>query len=113
MKIKQHPTAEKKLTKLFSIAFILLTVLILLCIYGNRFIPNFEKNHYFGLLFTSISLIFIYFFFTVWRTLKRVNCPDCDEKTVSKNKHELLPDNHSAYCAKCDVLWDLGIGNSD
>jgi predicted neutral ceramidase superfamily lipid hydrolase len=113
MKIKPHPDIKQKLTKLFLVAFISLWALILLCIFGNRFITNFEANHYFEVLFTLTWATFIYFFYTVWHTLKRVDCPDCNEKTVAKSKHELLPDNHSAYCAKCDVLWDLGIGNSD
>ncbi len=112
MKIQSHPYISKKLTKLFAITFLTILALISLCIYGNRFIPQFEANHYFIWLFSAIWLLFIYFFATVWLTLKRVTCPHCAEKTISYSKHNALPDNHSAYCIKCDTLWDLGVGNS-
>jgi len=45
--------------------------------------------------------------------LYHVPCPICLGKTITKNSRKETPDSWSAYCSKCDVLWDLGIGNGD
>jgi hypothetical protein len=113
MKIELHPYIEKKLTKLFFTVFVTLLVLITLCIYGNKFIPDFESNHYFKIFFSAFWIVGIFFFYTVWRTLKYVKCPICHGKTECQSTHKAMPDHHSAYCKSCDILWNLGIGNSD
>lgn len=112
MMIKLHPFIGKKITRLFFGSFISLLVLILLCIYGNRIIPNYESNHYFQVFFVAFWVVGLYMFARIWYLLKYVECPDCRSKTVTKSSFEALPDNHSAYCKHCDILWDLGIGNS-
>jgi hypothetical protein len=112
MMIKPHPFIGKKITKLFFVSFISLLVLILLCIYGNRIIPNFVSNHYFQVIFVAIWVVGIYMFARVWYLLKYVECPNCRTKTVTKSSVEAFPDHHSAYCKHCDIIWDLGVGNS-
>ncbi|MDX1914595.1 MAG: hypothetical protein SFU55_03345 [Methylophilus sp.] len=112
MTIKPHPFISKKLTRHFAITFIAFWLLMLLCIYGNRIIPDFEANHYFLIFFTTIWILLIYFFASVWWSLKRLKCPDCQQRTQPYKQHPLLPDYHSAYCKHCDTLWHLGIGNS-
>jgi len=45
--------------------------------------------------------------------LYHVPCPICLGKTITKNSRKETPDSWSAYCNKCDVIWDLGVGNGD
>lgn len=45
--------------------------------------------------------------------LYHVPCPICHEKTITKSSRKETPDSWSAYCSKCDVIWDLGIGSED
>jgi hypothetical protein len=113
MKIQAHPFMRKKLTKLFIEVFILLCLLILLCIYGNRFISDFNANHYFIVLFSMAWIIVIGFFMTVWRSLTYLSCPICQVKTTTSSTHSELPDQYTAYCKQCNILWDLGIGKGD
>ena len=112
MIIKSHPTITKEITRLFWVSFIALWVLVFLCVYGNKIIPNFESNHYFRVFFIAFWLVGIHLFAKIWYLLKHVECPDCQAKTITKSSTDGLPDKHSAYCEHCDILWDLGIGNS-
>jgi hypothetical protein len=113
MLIKNHPTLGKKVSKLFLFTWLTLVILIILCVYGKNIIPNFEAKHYFLVLFTLFWIIAIYFFAWVFYSLNFVNCPECDHKTITKSCTKELPDHYSAYCKKCDIIWDLGIGNGD
>lgn len=45
--------------------------------------------------------------------LYNVRCPICLGKTITKNSRKETPYCYSAYCSKCDVLWDLGVVNGD
>lgn len=55
---------------------------------------------------------FLVFAMTFYR-LYHVICPICLGKTITKSSRKETPDSWSAYCTKCNVLWDLGIGNAD
>ena len=112
MLIKTHPFISKTITRLFFRTVILFSVLFLLCVYGNRIFPDVESNHYFLLFFCALWAVILYMFVRIWYLLKYVDCPDCKAKTETKNSVEALPDHYSAYCKHCDILWDLGIGNS-
>lgn len=113
IKIQAHLFIRQKITKQFIVTFILFWLLMLLAIFGNRFIPNFEANHYFLIVFTLIWLLIIGFFIMTFRTLSHVNCPICRTKTNTSSTHPKLPDQYSAYCKSCNILWDLGIGKGD
>jgi hypothetical protein len=45
--------------------------------------------------------------------LYHVPCPICLGKTITKSSRKETPNSWSAFCEKCDLLWDLGIGNDD
>lgn len=55
---------------------------------------------------------FLVFAMTFYK-LYHVPCPICLGKTITKSSRKETPDIWSAYCSKCDVLWDLGVGSDD
>ncbi len=44
--------------------------------------------------------------------LYRIKCPECGMYTKTKSYRPESPERLSSYCESCDILWDLGIGNS-
>lgn len=107
MIVKPHPSTSDQSLKIFFRHFIPLILLM-----------AFEMQDHFGktvwmIGFVLVWVILLHMFYRVWYLLKRTPCPECGEKTTPYTTHPSLPDMHSAYCKRCDILWDLGVGNSD
>jgi hypothetical protein len=101
---KNHPNFGK-LFSLFMISIFILDAFL----FGFSFYFNGK-----GMDTTSdILMIFIFLvtfsaFSIAFFFLYNIKCPSCGKKTKTiKNKKM---DMWQAYCAKCDVTWNLGLG---
>lgn len=74
---------------------------------------DFAHTVYWKTAFALIWIVALHLFIKGWWLVKYVQCPQCGHSTMTKDRCEALPDSHSAYCKQCEILWDLGIGNSD
>jgi len=78
---------------------------------ADKFIIH--NSHLIGYIVTFLLGYGCLVFAMTFYRLYHVPCPICLGKTITKNSRKETPDSWSAYCGKCDVLWDLGIGNGD
>lgn len=111
--IKKHPTLVKKINRFFLITWFLAFFLFIISGYGNNLFPNYDPKKYIQVTIKLLFILYIIFFATVWYLLKFVKCPECGDKTITKSSTKELPKSHSAYCQKCNILWNLGVGNSE
>uniref|UniRef100_UPI00402BF06B hypothetical protein n=1 Tax=Methylomonas sp. PHL2-19 TaxID=3438878 RepID=UPI00402BF06B len=72
-----------------------------------------KNNHLIGYIVIFILGYGCLVFAMIFYKLYHVTCPSCLGKTITKNSRKEVPDSWSAYCRKCNVLWDLGIANGD
>jgi hypothetical protein len=112
MQIRKHPTSEKR--------FIRTCIVLIVGFFAAIALPLLLDN-YFGALLDRIGfyyvcglfVVFILVFIRLYYWLYHQPCPECGARTVTCMKSAELPGGWSARCNRCDILWDLGIGNSD
>lgn len=115
MKIESHPYFKKSYTqkslKMFLISALLFILNLTALIYAGRTFSGFEHTIYFklGIIFGFLIIVFV--FVQNHLSIYRVACLQCKGKTNVKKKTKELPNSYSAYCKKCNVLWDLGLDN--
>ena len=112
MKIIKHPTSEKLFIRLCLILFLSFTTAIVLPLalahYGFDRLMNRIGIYY----VCGVFLLFIGWFIRLYYSLYHLSCPKCGGRTVTRRSSPESPYVWSATCKRCDILWDLGIGNS-
>jgi hypothetical protein len=112
MQIKKHPTSEKRFIRTCIVLivgfFAAIALLLLLDEYFGAFMDRIGFYYVCGLF-----VVFIAAFICLYYWLYHQPCPECGARTVTRMTSAELPGGWSARCNRCDILWDLGIGNSD
>lgn len=109
MKILRHPYLPKFFPRFFLLAFTGLSFIMGLAIYVGNHGGKSYTPFFLGLLFFG----FIFFFGYTWYRMHAVACPECKGKTQTASYRHELSTGWSAYCAQCDILWDIGLGNDN
>lgn len=114
MEIKIHPTSEKSFMRqsLGSIAFFFVVMVAPLILsefdFSGRLLDRIGLAYVCG-----IFLLFICAYVRQFSRLYHQACPQCGGTTVTRSGCPELPGTWSTRCDRCNVLWDLGIGNRD
>jgi quinol-cytochrome oxidoreductase complex cytochrome b subunit len=102
--IKNHPNFGKKFTFFAFVIFIFDAIIFGLCFYLHS--EGLEKTS--DILLILIFVITFIFFTFGFIFLYNVKCPSCGQKTKTIKNRKI--DMWQAYCSKCDVTWNLGLG---
>jgi hypothetical protein len=109
IKVLPHPRFIHDWKRMFAGAFAYFAVSVGGVIYlGNHGYSDFADS---VLWFVLISNLL--FFIGLGAMPYLVRCATCQGKAMTKSRRAELPDHWSAHCKSCNVLWDLGLGNSD
>jgi hypothetical protein len=101
---KNHPSFGKIFTFSAFTIFILDAILFGTCFYFHN--EGLEKTS--DILLISVFVLTFLAFTFGFICLYNVKCPSCGQKTKTIKNTEI--DMWQAYCSKCSVTWNLGIG---